>query len=137
MPRPQKPTRDLSATAGNPTHGIEQSYQQLMSITDPDELKQAAIQLADQYRGHGMSDGNYRKFMMNLEQAYRRGLTGLQMFLSNYMLKGSGLGVVESAEDAIASFLTESTCIRLTKRQYELKRLVESYGFNVAVVYNS
>lgn len=136
MPRPSRPQRDLSAQAGNPTSEIQKHYTELMAIQDPEELIQAADSLVQPLIGHGFSENNYRKFAMNLQQAARRGLTGVQMFLNNYLLKGSGLGVQESTEiDAIATFLCEDTnTVRLTKRQIELKTLVESAGFKVVLL---
>lgn len=136
MPRPTRPQRDLSAQAGNPTSEIQKHYSELMAIQDPEELIQAADALVQPLIGHGFSQPNYQKFVANLQQAARRGLVGLQSFLSNYMLKGSGLGVRESTDiDAIATFLCEDTnTVRLTKRQIELKTLVESAGFKVVLL---
>lgn len=137
MPRPSRPPRDLSAQAGNPTSEIQKHYSELMAIQDPDELIQAADTLVQPLIGHGFSPNNYKKFTMDLQQAARRGLLGIQSFLSNYMLKGSGLGVAESNEiGAIASLICEDTnSVKLSKRQIELKRLVENVGgFSVALL---
>lgn len=133
MPRLNRPTPDLSQKAGNPTHGLEQNYERLMQINDPDELKMAAVELAKSYVGKGMKPAGYQKFIRELERASQRGLEGLQFFLTNFMLAGSGMRVMESAQEALSTYLTESTCIRLTPRQREIKMLVESYGFYVAV----
>lgn len=128
--------RDLSQQAGNPTHGIQQHYHELMAITDPDELRQAAIDVVTPYVGKSMSQANFRKFMMNLDRSAQRGVTDIQRFISNFLLSGSGLGVSESAVAAIAGLITEDIddAVQLTEHQQQLKLMVESYGFNVVVL---
>lgn len=133
--RPRQPQRDLSQQGGNPTSELQKNYEVLMGINDPDELAQAAVQVVRPLVGRGFSEKNYTKFMQNLEQAQQRGVQGLQKFLTNYILKGSGLGV-ESKEAAVASMLTEDVDdpIELTPYQQHLKALVESYGYHVALL---
>lgn len=135
MPRPRAPQRDLSQQEGNPTSALQAAYQQLMAIQDPQELMDAAIQVVQPLVGHGMSEQNYRKFMQNLEGSARKGLTGIQMFLSNYILKGSGMGARLEAAESIASFITEdiNEVRALTPQQQYLKTLVES-NTNLKVV---
>ncbi len=123
MQRPM--TRDLSAQAGNPTNALQAAYKQLMTIQDPQELMDAAIQVVQPMIGKGISQPNYAKFMMNLRQSAQRGVGSLQQFLTNYILKGSGLGVAEDLITASASFMVEGG-VTLTVRQKELKTLVES-----------
>lgn len=127
---------DLMQTPGNPAHGIHQAYQQLMAIQDPQELAQTADQLVKQYLGNGISEPNYRKFQMALRGAINKGLAGVQGYLTNYMLKAGGMGVAESEISAIASLITEDAdiCPSYTPYQYELKTLVESYGYAVRLL---
>lgn len=126
---------DLSQQTGNPTRAIQDNYERLMSIEDPDELVQAANDLVRPMVGTGISNTNYKKFINNLRSSTERGIDGIKYFLTNYMLRGSGLGV-ESKIGAIASILTEdaNVFIELTPHQQRLKQLVESYGYDVAVL---
>lgn len=128
MPRPRAPKRDLSQQEGNPTRALQDAYQQLMAIQDPQEMMDAAIQVVQPLVGRGMSEQNYKKFMQNLQGSARRGLVGIQSFLSNYILKGSGMGATLEAAESVASFITEDVneVCNLTPRQQYLKTLVES-----------
>lgn len=129
--------RDHSKKPGNPTSALQAQYQQLMTIQDPDELAQTALEIVQPLVGSGMSEQNFRKFKINLQDAAQRGLVGLQGFLSNYILAGSGLSVGrggrggprEAAEVAqIASMISEDVndIRKLTPQQEYLKNLVES-----------
>lgn len=120
----------------NPSKIIHDNYKMLMDIQDPDQLKNTIIELIKPLRGHGFSDKNYLAFAKSLQQASMRGLDGIQLFLTNFMLKGSNLGVIESKIDAIAGFVSEdaSKSVQLTSKQLRLKSLVESYGFAVALI---
>lgn len=135
--RPPKPRRDMSGNPGNPTSELQKAYSQLMTITDPDQLVEAAVGIVKPLIGRGFSEKNFRLFMQNIEQSKRRGLESIQSFLSNYILRGSGLGV-ESKEHAIASVLTEDIddYIELTPYQQSLKAMVESHGFHVGIKSN-
>lgn len=138
--------RDFSQQAGNPTSELQAQYQQLMAIQDPQELMDAAIGVVKPLIGRGMSEKNYQRFMRQIQQAASRGLVNLQMFLSNYILKGSGQGAIpqrggrfaESADIAeIASVITEDAdnFNELTREQQYLKNLVESCtNFKVVVL---
>jgi hypothetical protein len=99
-----------------------------MAIQDPQELMDAAVGVVQPLVGRGMSEQNYQKFMQNLQGSARRGLTGIQMFLSNYILKGSGMGATLEAAESVASFITEDVndTHALTPQQQALKTLVES-----------
>ncbi len=136
QPSRPAPTRDLSKTPGNPTHAIEQNFSQLMAIQDPEELTQAVVQLIQPLVGQGFSPNNFQKFQRNLQQSAQRGVRGIQTFLSNFMLRGSGMGVESCAIDALAGVLTEDADIfhEFTPRQEELKLMVESYGFKVMLL---
>lgn len=143
---PSGPTRDLSQQAGNPTHAIQQSYHQLMAIQDPQELQQAALELVKPMVGRGISDQNFRKFVQRLNVAAQRGIQGMQKYLSDFMLAGSGMGVIggggrqmarESLDIAtIANLITEDADIiaDYTPAQLQLKQLVESYGYRVRLL---
>jgi len=137
MPRPPRPRRDFSGKDGNPTNALQNAYQQLMVLQDPDELMDAAIQIVQPLVGKGMSELNYQKFMQNIQGAARKGVAGLQGFLTNYILAGSGMSTGESKVSAIASMLTEdvNNIHILTPYQQSLKTLVESNtNFNVCLV---
>lgn len=125
--------RDLSEVPGNPSYALRQNYEQLMAIPDPEDLKATAIKIVQPFIGRGLSEKNYRKFLQSLGQ--KRNLTQMQKYVSDYILAGAGLKVVENEEDAIASLLTEDidSSIELTPDQEKLKQLIENYGFKVAL----
>ncbi len=120
--------RDLSRQSGNSTSALQAAYQQLMAIQDPEELVQAAINVVQPLVGNGISPQNYKKFIMNLQNSARRGLTNIQMYLSNYILSGSGMTTDMNSVQAVASFITEDVndIRQLTPQQQYLKTLVES-----------
>lgn len=124
---------DLSKKKSNPTASLTQHYQELMAIQDPDALIQRVTELAKPLVGAGMSELNYRKLVHTMEQ-YRQNFPRLQKYVTDYILKGMGLGVVEDHVQAVASLLTEGTAARLTPQQAQLKRLAESYGYHVALL---
>lgn len=126
------PPRDLSGQEGNPTWAIQQNYDALMSITDPEQLKQAAIDLVKPYVGQAMSENNWRKFMMAIERT--RTIQEIQFFLTNFLLKGSQLGVLRNSVEGIANFITEDIDQmrqRFTPEQAVLVEMVGRYGFQV------
>ena len=125
MPRPMK--RDLSKQAGNPTSEIQAKYQALMAIPTFDELKQAALDIFKSCVGHGFSPSNYQEALgaINEIEANRgKDLEHLQFYLTNYMLKGSGLGVAMDDVERIAAIISES---ELTEEQLALAVLVKPY----------
>ncbi len=135
---PSKPPVDLtSPNAGsNPSKLIHDNYNNLMAIDDLDTLKQTVINLVKPTLNHGFSPRNYQMFSRNLEQASMRGLESVQSFLTNFMLKGAGLGVAENKIESFASLICETSLspIPLTNEQRKLKLLVESYGYSVKVL---
>lgn len=131
--RPRKPRINLTAgdAGNNPSKIIHDNYHMLMEISDPDQLMQTIIGLVKPTLNHGFSQKNYQNFIKNLQQSAVRGLEGIQFFLTNFMLKGGGLGVAESVTESIASLICEDTSsISLTPKQQKLKSLAESYGYN-------
>ena len=56
-----RPSRDLSQQAGNPTFEIQKNYDELMSITDVDELVRRAVEIIEPTMGTGFSEKNYEK----------------------------------------------------------------------------
>lgn len=83
---------DLSRQPGNPTSELQAHAQELWAIQDPQELANAAINIVKPLVGRGMSQKNYQMFLRNMQGAMRRGLTGVQSYITNYILKGSGMG---------------------------------------------
>jgi len=128
MPRIPRQKKDFSQQKGNSTSALQDSYQMLMGIQDPNELMQAADQVVKPLVGKGISPKNYQKFANNLQKSAQKGLQGLQMYLSNYILAGSGLSTSMESVTAIASVLTEdvNTFRDMSKKQQYLKNLVES-----------
>jgi hypothetical protein len=109
MFRDRGPRRDLSATPGNPTHAIQQRYQELMAINDEDEFYTTARELVGSMAGQGISPTNARKFFMNLDQSKKRsGLTGMKFFVTNFMLKGAGMGTESKAPMMQLALMAES-----------------------------
>ncbi len=81
----------LTGRPGNPANRLRERYAQLMTIPCPEALATAALETVD---GPGFSAGNRAKFRANLNGAQRRGLAGVQMFLTNFMLAADGLRVI-------------------------------------------
>lgn len=140
MPRPQRPDYDMSQSRNmNITKLLTQEYGNLVQITDPYELAEAVINLATPLVGKGFKKETYDKFVMILNQKADEGLVQLQHYLTNFILRGSGLKVMEHTDPrAIADFITENTheTLYLTEHQKYLKRLVESNTmFKVAPVH--
>ena len=127
---------DLSQQGGNPTSALQAAYQQLMALPTMEELQQAALNivkpLAD--AGTGISPKNWKVFQTTVMRA--RNLQDLQRYITNYILKGSGMGVQESMIDAIGSLLTEEITVTadFSEQQLKLKNLVESYGYHVGLL---
>jgi len=130
--------RDLSGQAGNPTSWIQDNYETLMSMTDPDEIVNFVVDGVRPLVGRSFSDKNFRKLVNDIGRAAEKGRQSLQFYLTNYLLAGSGMSprAVEDTQ-SIASMISEDIddpTLRLTYRQQQLKRLVESYGYSVTLV---
>lgn len=125
---------DLSQSGGNSTSALQAAYQRLMALPTMEELQQAAIQIVQPLVGSGISPKNWKVFQMTVMRA--RNLQDLQRYITNYILKGSGMGVQESAIDAIGSLLTEEITVTadFSPQQRRLKSLVESYGYHVGLL---
>lgn len=93
-------TPDLPEMEGNPANGLRKAYEQLMQIRDPQELLQQATGIVQSYEGRGVSPQNTRKFTVTLAQQARRGLFAMQKYISDYILKAGGLGVIGVGESA-------------------------------------
>ena len=120
---------DLSTKAGNPTHAIQAVYAELMDIPDPAELRRRAIEVVEPLVGHGMSQANFKKFLFDLDNSSKKGITDLKMYLSNYVLKGTGHGVLfRNSVEAIAACISEDVneVHVLSPRLQQLKFLIES-----------
>lgn len=87
-----KGIKDFSkVSTPNPTRTIEEHYDLLMSETCPDKLTKDVVELVEKYGG--VSERNLARFKVTL-----RGLAGdlkrIREYITNFMLAGSGLGVV-------------------------------------------
>lgn len=133
--RPERPRIDLSKKPGNPTSELEKHYQELKALASDSEAAAAkAVEIIQPLVGKGMSERNYSKFMLDLNKAKER--NRVFEFLTNYILKGSGLGVMDDVE-AIASFVSEdinNLFVELTDKQRALKKMAESAGFSVGLL---
>ena len=79
----------ISERAGNPAAAIKAEYETLMGLGCPDELRKRALAIVA--RG-GISDANRVRFERTVRKETR--LDRLQGFLTNFMLKADGLGVI-------------------------------------------
>lgn len=85
--------REISMEQGNPANGLRQKYQELMAIRDVNVLHDEVLKLVVPYLGHGISAKNFMKFQRTMRHV-KEDLTQMQMFLSNFILKADGDGVV-------------------------------------------
>ncbi len=84
-------TRDHSKSEGNnSTKTLNEHYKLLMAETDPAKLAADALELVES--GGGISPTNLARFKRTVNEK-RNDLTGLQWYLTNYLLAGSGLSV--------------------------------------------
>lgn len=127
--------RDLSGQDGNPTSALQAHFEQIMSLEDPEEMVEMAISIVKPLVGKGMSEKNYNTFLKNLHKSAQRGIVSIQHCISNFILKGSGLGVIENRISAIANIITEDSDIfaNLNETQQYLKELIENHT-NLSVV---
>jgi hypothetical protein len=82
---------DLSTKAGNPTRRIQDAYSHLMGIHELDTLKTEALKLIDE---GGVSPKNAGKFRSTV--ASQNSVLGVQKYLTNFMLAGSGLSPIKN-----------------------------------------
>ena len=87
-------TIDLSSTPGNPAFELTQNYDRLMAITDLAELVTEAEAIVTRMVGHGISEKNHRRFTNTINHLKERGMFSVQKYLSDYILKASGNGVI-------------------------------------------
>ena len=129
---------DLTQQKNNPTRWIQDNYQQLMSIQDPQELASFVLQGVQPMIGHGFSAANFKKMQLTIRKLSGN-LVALKQYLSNYLLSGAGLAAIESEQYAIASMIAEDCeVVRLSQYQMSLKRLVESNSrFKVKLISES
>lgn len=83
----------ISEQAGNPANGLRQEYGRLMSIKDASTLHAEASKLVEAYRGKGISERNFMKFRYTIN-GLKDSLLRMQGFLSNFILKADGDGVL-------------------------------------------
>jgi len=127
---------EISNVKNNPAYIIKQNYQQLMTIDDPDELKNYIMNLVKPTINHGFSKQNFARFQNNLLQSYNRGIDSLKMYLTNFMLKADGLGVTESYTESLAALINEDVNDYqiFTESQSKMIKLVEKYGYRVKLL---
>jgi hypothetical protein len=129
--------RDLSSQDGNPTSALQAYFEQIMSLEDPEEMVEMAISIVKPLVGKGMSEKNYNTFLKNLQKSAQRGIVDIQYYISNFILKGSGLGVVENKISAMAYMITEDSSIfvDLNETQQYLKELIENHtNFSIVIL---
>lgn len=128
-PRGRGPKTDLSGSTANSTGALQAAYHQLMAITDLPTLQKTAIDVVQKLVGSGISPENFKKFQANVANSPT--VQKLQYYLTNYILKGSGLGVAESAQESMGSLLTEDVGEYLNEEQQKLADMVAEYGLYV------
>lgn len=128
------PARDLSKQVGNPTSYIHDNYQRLMAINDFDELAKVLRTIFTLHRGKGFSERNSRMALQTLQDIEAKGknVDELQKFATNFMLRGSGLGVIGDDMDKIDAVMNEDKC-GLTDEQAAFVALVEDH-FDVGLM---
>ena len=85
--------RTISDKKGNPANGLRGSYQELMALKNPTELYTRVTKLVTGYLDHGFSAKNYIRFIMSMNQI-KDDLGRMQGFISNFILKADGNGVI-------------------------------------------
>lgn len=80
----------ISSKPGNPAHSIRENYQELMSLADRDALAAQALRLV--VSRSGISEKNAQMFERTVKK--ERTLPGLQKYITNFLLRADGLGVI-------------------------------------------
>lgn len=87
--------RNLSNEPGNPTSYIHDNYQRLMAIPTYKELDAKMRTIFKLHAGKGFSQQNMSKALRTMDDLKERGdIDRLRMFVTNFMMRGSGLGVL-------------------------------------------
>jgi hypothetical protein len=84
----------ISEQEGNPAFGLKQRYNELMAVKDAPTLYKAALDLGKAYHNKGFSTKNLAKFQHTLH-AIKDDLARMQGFLTNFILKADGEGVIK------------------------------------------
>jgi len=117
--------RDLSQQPNNPTRWIQDHYQELMSVKDAQELLQVINDNLQNMGNFGRI--NAKRFLVTLQRlALNQDIQQMHRYLTNFMLKGSNMGIGEDVQVCIASTISEDIHNKMSQHQFELKRLVES-----------
>lgn len=82
--------RTLTDKSGNPAHALREAYQELMALECRDTLAARALKIV--LGGPGISAKNAAIFRRTVER--EQSLHRLQSYLTNFMLKADGLGVI-------------------------------------------
>lgn len=84
---------DLSkVVTPNPTMNLQEAYQRLLQIQDPDQLVREALEVAA--KDGSVSEKNFGKFARNLAAAKEGGVARVQGYITNFILAGCGLRVI-------------------------------------------
>ena len=83
----------LSEKSGNPAFGLKVAYPELMAIKEAPLLHAKLVELITSYHKKGCSTHNVRRFLATVN-ALKDDLTKMQMYVSNFILKADGDGVV-------------------------------------------
>lgn len=114
----------------HPKTALKSVYSELMEITDIKRLRQAALSTIRPLVGKSITQRNYKLFQESVISATN--IEDLRASITARMMVGTGLTISDSPINAISSLISESSRdVKLTKEQWRLKKLVESYGYHV------
>jgi len=124
--------RDYSGDVSNPTGKLQSEFQALMSIDDPDVLKQRMFDVISRSK---ISPLNLKKAKLTLSRL--SDLMEIRTYLCNYILAGSGMSTSQfectwSREESIGSLLGEDVRVPSDLRRFVGQ--MEGFGLFLKVV---
>lgn len=88
----------LTEQEGNPAYALRQEYTRLMAIQNPNELHDEAVKVVWPHRDRSMKRAKYQEFAATC-WGLKDKLVQLQSYLTNFMLKADGMGVIGAYND--------------------------------------
>ncbi len=85
---------DLTNDPTNPSYTLKELYALLMGESDPHQLATDAIALVKPFVGKGLSNNNWRKYQLVVQQN-QDNLEKLRQYITNYILASAGLAVIK------------------------------------------